>query len=70
MDFILSLVTLTAFALVAGAIVLWRRNGAGRQVWLMLLLALVMIANVLVWTLPAPGQNTGGATSSGGAASG
>jgi len=60
MDFILSLVTLTAFALIAGAIALWRRNGAGRQVWLMLLLAVVMIANVLVWTLPAPGQGTGG----------
>jgi len=60
MDLILSLVTLTALALVAGAIYLWRRNGAGRQVWLMLLLAVVMIANVLVWALPAPGPDTGG----------
>jgi hypothetical protein len=59
MDFILSLVTLTAFALVGGAIVLWRRNGPGRQVWLMLLLVLVMIANVLVWALPVPEQATG-----------
>jgi len=61
MDLILSLVTLTAVALVAGAIVLWRRHGAGRQVWLMLLLALVMIANVLVWALPGPGAVTGDA---------
>jgi hypothetical protein len=60
MDLILSLVTLTALALVAGAIFLWRRGGAGRQVWLMLLLAVVMIANVLIWALPAPAPEAGG----------
>jgi len=58
MDFILSLVSLTALALVAGAIFLWRRNGPRRQVWLMLLLAAVMIGNVLVWALPAPAPET------------
>ena len=31
---------------------LWRRNGASRNVWLMLVLAGVMIANVLIWTVP------------------
>jgi len=52
MNFVLSLLVLTAFALVAGAFVLWRRGGATRQVWLMLVLAAVMIANILIWTVP------------------
>ena len=38
MDFILSLVTLTALALVVGAFFLWRRQGVTKQVGLMLLL--------------------------------
>lgn len=54
MDWIFSLVTLAALALVLGALVLWRRGGARRQVWLMLLLAAVMIANLLVWAVPLP----------------
>lgn len=54
MDLILSIVSLSAIVLVIGAIFLWRRNGPGKQVWLMLLLAVVMIANVLVWTIPGP----------------
>lgn len=52
MDAILSVVVLTAIALIAGAIWQWRRSGARKQVWLMLVLAVVMIANVLIWTLP------------------
>ncbi len=52
MDAILSVVVLTAIALVAGAIWQWRRAGASKQVWLMLVLAAVMIGNVLIWTLP------------------
>ena len=52
MDAVLSIVVLTAFALVAGAAYLWRRGGATKQAWLMLVLAVVMIANVLIWTLP------------------
>jgi len=58
MDLILSLVTLSALALVAGAVFLFRRGGAARQAWLMLLLAVVMIANVLIWALPTPAQVT------------
>ncbi|MBC7159537.1 MAG: hypothetical protein H5U21_05735 [Porphyrobacter sp.] len=54
MDWIFSLVTLAALALVLGALALWRRGGARRQVWLMLLLAAVMIANLLVWAVPLP----------------
>jgi drug/metabolite transporter superfamily protein YnfA len=52
MDLILSMLVLAALAMVAGAILLWRRGGAQKQVWLMLLLAVIMIANVLIWTLP------------------
>lgn len=52
MDAILSVVVLAAIALVAGAIWQWRRGGAGKQVWLLLLLAAIMLANVLIWTVP------------------
>jgi hypothetical protein len=51
MDAVLSVVMLTAVALIAGAIFQWRR-GARRQAGLMLALAAVMIANVLIWTVP------------------
>lgn len=51
-DFVLSLVMLTALALVAGAFFLWRRTGAVKQPALMLLLALIALINVLIWTLP------------------
>ena len=51
MDLILSLVMLTAVALIAGAVFQWRRGGR-RQAGLMLVLAAVMIANVLIWTVP------------------
>jgi len=58
MDWVLSLVTLAAFALVAGAAWLWRRQGPGRQMWLMLLLAAVMFANVAIWSVPLEGEET------------
>jgi len=51
MDWVLSLVVLTAVALLAGAYVFWRR-GNTRQATLMIVLALVMFANVAVWTVP------------------
>ena len=51
-DFVLSLVMLTALALVAGAVVLWRRTGAIKQPALMVLLAVIALINVLIWTLP------------------
>jgi hypothetical protein len=53
MDLINSVVMLTAFALLAGALYLWRTRGPTKQVWLMVVLAVVMIADVLIWTLPA-----------------
>lgn len=52
MNVVLSLVMLAAIALCAGAFYLWRRGGHGKQVTLMLVLALVMLANVLIWTIP------------------
>jgi len=51
MNIALSLLVLTAMALVLGAIALFRR-GMKRQGWLMLILALVMALNVGIWTLP------------------
>jgi len=38
--------------LVIGAIALWRRGGQGKQVWLMLLLAAIIVGNILIWTVP------------------
>jgi len=52
MDTVLSIVVLAAVGLTLGAIYLWRRGGVTKQVWLMLLLVMVMIVNVLIWTLP------------------
>ena len=51
-DAIYSAAMLCAFALVLGAIYLWRRQGPGKQVWLMLVAAVVLVANVLIWVLP------------------
>ena len=45
-----------AIALIVGAVVLWRLRGPQKQVWLMLVAAAVMIADVLIWLLPGPGS--------------
>lgn len=52
LDTALSLMTFAIVALVLGAIYLWRRGGAGKQVALMLVLAAVMAINLAIWTLP------------------
>ena len=49
---IISIMMLAAIALVAGAISLWRRGAARLQIALMLVVALVIVANILIWTLP------------------
>ncbi|WP_347303499.1 hypothetical protein V5740_02410 [Croceibacterium sp. TMG7-5b_MA50] len=59
MNLALSIAVLAALALIANAAWLWRRQGGGRQgatqqVWLMLGLAAIMLANVAIVTLPAP----------------
>ena len=52
---VFSVVMVAALALLGGAFVLWRRRGAVKQAWLMLVLAVVMIVNVLIWTVPGDG---------------
>jgi hypothetical protein len=54
MDIVLSVVVLAAIALIGGAVYLWRR-GRRQQAGLMLVLAVVMIVNVLIWTIPDSG---------------
>ncbi|HWK42161.1 MAG TPA: hypothetical protein VNR60_09535 [Croceibacterium sp.] len=51
---VLSIVMLAALALVAGAVLLWRRGQRGKA-GLMLVLAAIMVANVLIWTIPDSG---------------
>lgn len=51
-EIVLSIVMLAALALVAGAVVLWRRTGEVRNPALMVLLAAIAVVNVLIWTLP------------------
>jgi len=50
-DAALSLAMLTALALMAGAVFLWRR-GERQRPSLMAVLAAVMIVNVVIWSLP------------------
>ncbi len=52
MNIVLSLGMLAGFALIWRAWRMWRREGAGQKMWLMLAAALVIFANVAIWTLP------------------
>lgn len=54
MDIALSLLVFTVFALVLGAFMLHRRGHYGRQMWLMLALAIVLSANVAILAVPNP----------------
>jgi len=58
MNLVLSIVMLAALALIAGAILLWRRTGDMKKPALMLLLALIAIVNVAIWTVPDESGNT------------
>lgn len=58
MNIALSLLVLTAIALVLGALVLLRRGGYRKQAVLMLVLAAVMVMNFVIWTLPTPGGSS------------
>jgi hypothetical protein len=52
LDFALSLMALSVLALTGGAIFLLRRGGAKKQALLMLFLAVVLVVNIGIWTLP------------------
>jgi hypothetical protein len=52
MNIVLSLGMLAGFALIWGAWRMWRREGAGQKAWLMIATALVIFANVAIWTVP------------------
>lgn len=52
LPFVLSLLVFAAFALIAGAMWLWRKPGMRRQALLMLVLAVIAAVNVAIWTLP------------------
>ena len=55
LDAVLSITVFAAILLVIGAIFLWRRTGATRNALLMVLLAVVALANVAIWVLPDAG---------------
>jgi hypothetical protein len=52
MNIVLSILVIAAVALVAGAVLLWRKGGSRTQAVLMVIVAAILIANVLIWTLP------------------
>lgn len=54
MDLVLSILVLAAIALLLGAAYLWQRGERQRPL-LMLVLAVIMAANVAIWTLPTKG---------------
>lgn len=56
-DFVQSLIALAAVVLVAGAIFLLRRGGATKQAVLMLVLAFIMAANLVIWSIPVDEAN-------------
>jgi hypothetical protein len=51
-NLILSIAAFAGFALLWGAWQLWQREGLGQKVWLMVLAALVIFANIAIWTVP------------------
>jgi hypothetical protein len=53
LDAALSLAALAVILLMVGSAALWRR-GVRKQALLMVLLAVVLGANIAIWSLPAP----------------
>lgn len=54
LDLVISIVVLAGLALIAGAVVLWRRGDA-KNAALMAVLAAVMFVNIAIWMIPAEG---------------
>lgn len=53
-DFALSLAMLAMVALLWGGWYQYRRNGPNLQTLLMVVMALVLLGNVVIWQMPAP----------------
>jgi drug/metabolite transporter superfamily protein YnfA len=51
-NIVLSLGMLAGFALIWGTWRMWQREGLSQKVWLMAAAALVIFANVAIWTVP------------------
>ena len=51
-NFILSIATFAAVLLLLGAWQRWRQEGAGKQMWLMMAAAVVILANIAIWVVP------------------
>ncbi|MBL0924577.1 MAG: hypothetical protein IBJ12_08965 [Sphingomonadaceae bacterium] len=51
-NLILSIATFAAILLLVGAWKRWRGEGAGKQMWLMIVAALVILANIAIWVVP------------------
>jgi hypothetical protein len=51
-NIILSAATFTIILLLYGAFRIWRRDGMGKQPALMIFVAVIMMANVAIWTIP------------------
>jgi hypothetical protein len=50
----MSVAMIAVFALAVGGVYLWARRGDSKRGILMLAAAFVILANVLIWTLPNP----------------
>jgi hypothetical protein len=57
-NIILSSASFFAALLLYGAWRLWQRDGLGKQIWLMVGAAIVIIANVAIWTVPDQNGNS------------
>lgn len=55
---VLSLTMLVALVLLGGAYLSWRVTGDRRRAVLMVILAVIALANVALWTLPGPSGDT------------
>lgn len=53
-NILLSIAMVSVFALGAGGIYLWTKRGEKQRGLLMLAAAIVILANVLIWTVPNP----------------
>lgn len=54
-NILLSIAMVSVFALGAGGVYLWAKRGEKQRGLLMLAAAIVILANVLIWTVPNPG---------------